>query len=133
MALTGREGALKIKEECEFFDEINEHLGHRDAVDVTNMHLESSLPYLEDEKQVGDKLKRKAENQPKQKNAKKKTSSVDMLAEQKNAKKKTSSVDMLAEALEFQKSVHEDNKKSATGVYGDWKKWHQRCSLDLKT
>ena len=29
MALTGREGALKIKEECEFFDEIDEHLGHR--------------------------------------------------------------------------------------------------------
>ena len=31
------------------------------------MHLESPLPYLEDEKQVGDKLKRKAKNQPKKK------------------------------------------------------------------
>ena len=40
---TGEEGANKIKEEVEFFDEIDEFLGHRDAVDVENMTLESSM------------------------------------------------------------------------------------------
>ena len=51
MDLTGREGALKIKEECEFFDDIDEFLGHRDAVGITNMHLESSLSLNMEKKQ----------------------------------------------------------------------------------
>ena len=106
MALTGREGALKIKGECEFFDEIDEHLGHRDAVDVTNMHLESSLPYLEDEKQVGDKLKRKAENQPKK----------------KEREKENKFYRHVSGNVRISKNRPRRQQKSATGVYGDYGK-----------
>ena len=109
MANTGETGALHIKQGVPFFDDIDEYLGHGDAVGPKNS-LQKKVTMPKTCLQMWTK-----------------SMWTFLMPFKKNERrKKRQSSDMLYEALDFQRSVHEDNKKTRS----DFLAWMEKINID---
>ena len=111
MSRTGEIGAEEIKKNIQFFDEIDEFLGHRDSIDPQNMTIKSSLT-LPSRDTENVNICTDAENQPPNNTTEITDGDKKKFQRHKNIKRERAktSDSMLERVMDFQAVVHEDNK-----------------------